>query len=161
MNAGVEQRFASEAEYRAAIDAVIARATRELRVFDHDLERMRLDDKARADALTEFLATSPARRLLVVVHESRFVQARAARLQALVRRFPNAVDIRESAAELKRVAECFVLADTAHGAVRFHRDHARGKLLIDAPGAVRLYLQHFDELWESATPCVSATTLGL
>lgn len=161
MNASVEQRFASEAEYRAAIDAVIARAAREVRVFDHDLERMHLEDKTRADALAAFLAAAPANRLRVVVHEPRFVQARAARLQTLLRRFPHAVDIRESAAEYKHIAECFVLADEMHGAVRFHRDHARGKLLLDIPASVCLYLQHFDELWASATPCLSATTLGL
>lgn len=161
MTVNQEQRIGSEAEYRAALDAVIARAATAVRVFDHDLERMRLEDKLRADALAAFLAAAPTHRLLIVVHEVHFVQTRAARLQALQRRFPQAVEVRETAAEHKHVAECFLLADKAHGAIRFHRDHARGKLLLEAPGSVRLYLQHFDELWSLATPCLSATTLGL
>lgn len=161
MTAKAETRFASEAEFRAALDTVIVRAARELRLFDFNLERMMIEDKSRTEALAEFLSRAPTRRLSIVVHDPRFAETRGPRLQALVRRFPNAIEVRESSDDMKHVAECFLLADAAHGAIRFHRDHAQGKLLLDAPESVRIYWQRFDELWRSATPCLAPTQLGL
>ena len=153
--------FASEAEFREALDTVIASAAREIRVFDNDLMRMMLDDKSRAEALESFLAGAVTCRLRIVLHNPVHVETRAARLRSLSRRFSNAVEVRESAIELKHVADCFLLADGEHAAIRFHRDHARGKLLQHAPEEIRPWWQRFDELWASAVPCLSPTQLGL
>ena len=161
MNEPTSTPFASEAEFRKALDTVIASAAREIRIFDNDLMRMMLDDKARAEAMESFLAGAVTRRLRIVLHNPSHVETRAARLRSLMRRFSNSIEVRESAIELKHVADCFLLADEEHAAIRFHRDHARGKLLQNAAEETRPWWQRFDELWASVVPCLSATQLGL
>ena len=161
MSETLESPFVGEAEFRVALDTVINSASRELRLFDNNLERLMLNDAARADALAAFLAQSPVRRLSIVVHHSDYAETRCPRLHTLIRRFPNAVEVRETSAELKHISDCFLLADQAHGVIRFHRDHARGKLLQNAADEIRPWWQRFDELWRSASPCLAPTRLGL
>ena len=161
MNETLEAPFHGEAEFRIALDAAIAVASREIRIFDHNLERMMLDEKVRADALAAFLAESPKRRLCIVVHHPAHAEMYCPRLRALMRRFPNSIEVRETSAELKHIADCFLLADQAHGVIRFHRDHARGKLLQHAADEIRPWWQRFDELWRSAAPCLAPTQIGL
>jgi hypothetical protein len=161
LNDPVEVAFLDEAGYRSAIDVVIAAASKEIRIFDDKLDRMRLDDKKRAELLIQFLAASPTHRLCIVLHDPRHAETNSPRLLALIRRFPNAVEVRESAAEYKHVADCSVLADGTHGVRRFHRDHARGKLLLHSPDEIRPWWQRFDELWRSGTPCLAPTQIGL
>ena len=161
MSEPLETPFTGEAEFRNALDEVIKTAEREVRIFDHNLERMKLSESARADALAAFLAVSPARRLYIVVHQPDHAETRCPRLHTLIRRFPNSVEIRETSAELKHISDCMLLADQAHGAIRFHRDHARGKLLLHSPEEIRPWWQRFDELWRSASPCLAPTRLGL
>lgn len=157
----VEAPFVDESGFRAAIDVAIAAATKEIRIFDDKLDRMRLDDKQRHELLWQFLAASPLHRLYIVVHDPHHAETRLPRLLALIRHFPNAVEVRESAAEYKHVADCCLLVDSQHGVRRFHRDHARGKLLLHAPEEMRPRQQRFEELWQSGTAALAATTLGL
>lgn len=157
----IESAFSGEAEFRAALDTVISRADREIRIMDDRLERMMLDDKARADMLATFLAASIKRRLYIVVHDPLYAETRCSRLRALIRRFPNAVEVRESSAALKHIADSFLIADEMHGVIRFHRDHARGKMLQNAGDEIRPWWQRFDELWRSGTSCLSPTQAGL
>ncbi len=153
--------FSSEAEFRTALDTVIASATREIRIFDNDLTRMKLDDRQRSEALEVFLSGDTRRRLRIVIHHPGHVETHGARLRALIRRYPNAIEVRESAVELKHIADCFLLADEDQATIRFHRDHARGKLLLNAADEVRPWWHRFDELWLHAEPCLSPTRLGL
>ncbi len=161
MRDATETPFDSETGFRNALDAAIGMATREIRIFDHNLERMMIDERDRADALATFLAESPTRRLCIVVHSPEHAATRLSRLRALVRRFPNAVEVRETSAELKHLADCFLLADQQHGAIRFHRDHARGKLIQHAADEIRPWWQRFDELWRNSSSCLAATQIGL
>ncbi|MFY9327567.1 MAG: hypothetical protein WAO76_06040 [Georgfuchsia sp.] len=157
----IETLFIDEAGFRAALDTVIAAAGHEIRIVDDRLERMRLDNAARAESLALFLSAAPAHRLHIVLHDPQYVEIRSPRLHALIRRFPNSIEVRESSAEFKHIADCFLLADEMHGAIRFHRDHARGKLLQNAADGIRPWWQRFDELWRSATPCLAPTRIGL
>ena len=156
-----ETPFQSEAEFRSALDSVIASATREIRIMDDKLERMMLDDKARAELLAQFLAASIKRRLYIVIHDPLYAETKCSRLRALIRRFPNAVEVRESSDALKHLADSFLIADETHGVIRFHRDHARGKILQNAGDEIRPWWQRFDELWRSGASCLSPTQSGL
>lgn len=161
MNELVETPFHSEAEFLAALDLVIANASREIRLFDQDLACMKLNDKGRAERLAQFLSASPTRRLYVVLHRDEHVAKHCPRLRNLISRFPNAIEVRETSAELKHVADSFLLADQAHGVIRFHHDHARGKLLQFTADTIRPWWQRFDELWRHAAPCLAPTQVGL
>ncbi len=153
--------FDSEAGFRQALDTVIAAATREIRVFDRDLSKMRLEEKSRAEALENFLAADRERHLHVVLHDPEAVERNCPRLMALRRRFSMTVEFRRSPDELRHLTDAFLLADHAQGAVRFHFDHARGRLLLDTREDVHPFWQRFDDLWELSMPCISATRLGL
>lgn len=161
VNEPIEIPFLDEAGFRTALDMVIAAAGHEIRMVDDRLERMRLDDAARAESLAQFLAATPMRRLHIVLHDPQYAETRSPRLHALIRRFPNSIEVRESSAEFKHVADCFLLADGIHGAIRFHRNHARGKLLRNAADEIHPLWQRFEELWRSATPCLAPTQIGL
>ncbi|CAG4882974.1 conserved protein of unknown function [Georgfuchsia toluolica] len=160
-NESFETHFLDETGFRTALDTVIAVANREIRIVDDRLERMRLDDAARAESLAQFLAAAPMRRLHIILHDPQYAETRSPRLHALIRRFPNSIEVRESSAEFKHVADCFLLADGIHGAIRFHRNHARGKMLRNAADGIHPWWQRFEELWRSATPCLAPTQIGL
>ena len=153
--------FNSEAGYRAAIDATLALARREVRIFDRDLARMSLEVPARTVILEHFLSDAPHRRLRVVLHDTEVLERRSPRLMALLRHFGHLTEIRLTPDYLRHLADCLVLADERHAAVRFHADHARGKQLSASAQAVQPYWQRFDELWEASQPVSPGTTTGL
>jgi hypothetical protein len=153
--------FDSEASFRQAIDSVIAAATQEIRVFDQDLTRIALDTKDRAEAIERFLAEDRERRLRIVLHDPGHCERHSPRLMALIRRFGQAVEIRQSPDELRHLQECFLLADRIQAVIRFHRDHPRGKIILNAPEEIHPWWRRFEELWTLSAPCLSATRLGL
>ena len=151
--------FDSEAGFRQAIDLVIAAARYRLCVFDRDLERMALERPERCAALTQFLAGGSGG-MRIAVHDPTPLECRCPRLVLLLRNFSHAVEVRRMPDNLSHVADCFLLADQAHAAIRFHIDHARGKLLLDAPGEARPWFVRFEEIWAAASPCSPATAFG-
>lgn len=161
MNGRNSALFDSEAGFRQALDTVIASAGREIRVFDRDLSRMRLEEKARAEALENFLAADRERHLRIVLHNPETVEQSCPRLMTLRRRFPMTVEFRQSPDELRHLADSFLLANHAQAAVRFHFDHARGRLMLDTAEEVHPFWKRFDDLWELSLPCLAATRLGL
>lgn len=153
--------FDSEAGYRAALDATLAAARREVRVFDQDLQRMALEDPARVDALTRFLAGGRDRRLRLVLHDTTALELHSPRLIALIRRFGHAIEVRRTPDRLRHVADCWLLADESHGAIRFHADHPRGKQIVGDATAVHPWWQRFDELVEASEICSPGAAAGL
>ena len=149
--------FDSEAGYRAAIDATLRTAKRELRIFDGDLERMTLDDPVRSALLLAFLSGAPTRRLHIVLHNLESLQTRHPRLLNLIRSHGPQIEIRRTPDHLRHLADCFVLADETHGAVRFHADHARGKGVSDDDIEIHPLWQRFDDLWETSQVCTPST----
>lgn len=153
--------FQSETGFRQALDTVIAAAVQEIRVFDGDLTCVQLEQKDRAEAIERLLAGDRDRRLRIVIHETDHAERNCPRLASLVRRFSQAVEIRQSPDQLRHLQDCFILSDRIQATIRFHRDHARGKLILDAPEEVHPWWQRFEELWMLSTPCLSPTKLGL
>jgi hypothetical protein len=149
--------FDSEAGYRAAIDATIQSARRELRLFDGDLERMALDDAARSAMLLQFLSGDQTRRLHMVVHDPAPLRARHPRLLNLIRSHGHQIEIRQTPDHLRHLADRFVLADAAHGAIRFHADRPRGKRIGDDTKEIHPYWQRFDDLWLECQVCTPST----
>ena len=54
-----------------------------------------------------------------------------------------------------------ILLDDQHGLIRFDRDQARSKVLINESDELRPYLLRFEEIWKEPGDVVSATSLGL
>ena len=78
-------------------------------------------------------------------------------------RMTNAWDLPAAKSEwelndhLRHLADRFVLADAAHGAIRFHADHARGKRISADTREIHPYWQRFDDLWLESHVCTPST----
>lgn len=151
----------SEAGFRQAIDEVIPLAEKEIRVFSGDLTRMAPEEPERVAALESFLAGDRQRRLRIVVHDPEPMAKHMPRFVDLAVRRGHMIEVRQTPENLRSLADRFLLADDRHGVVRFHVDHARGKLVLFDPKELGPWQQRFQDLWLASTPCSPSTTLGL
>ncbi len=151
----------NEADYREACATVIARAERELLMFDRNLVPPRLEDKSRIDLLSAFLAAPGLRRMRIVLHEPEYLRRTAPRLMQLFSRYSHQIEIRQTPDNLRQLADTHIIADEMHVIRRFQFDQPRCALILDDPGAVSPWRQRFEDLWEQSLPCLSANTSGL
>jgi hypothetical protein len=159
--APIESRFDTYSAYRQAVADVVALARRELVMFDLDLGQTGLESLEMAEALREFLSAHRENRMRIVVHRPDEVERSCPRMMSIQRLHGHCLSFRQSPDDLRHLADCFLLADGRHAAIRFHADHARGKLLIEQPEEVSAWRRRFEELWELSVPTISSTTLGL
>lgn len=157
----VAHGFDSEAGYALAIDALLAATRQELCVFDADLRSMDLERPGRSAMLERLLAARRDFRLRIVVHDPGPLERCSPRLFKLLQRHADRMEVRQTPKQLRHLADCFLLGDALHGVVRFHAQQPRGKCFLDDAEAAQPWHKRFDELWEAATPCISATRLGL
>lgn len=150
-----------ESDYRSAIDTVLARAAREIAIFDHDLAALRLEEPSRSARLDGFLHGEHPRRLRIVVHDTRLLDSHMPRFTQLATRHSPAVQVRQSPDNLRQLADTHLFADMRHGVRRFHIDHARCALMLDDPSAIQPWQKRFEELWDLSQPCLKITTTGL
>lgn len=158
---GIAEPFDSESGYRAAIALTIASALREIRIFDHDLLNMAIEERARIELLTGFLAAGPDRHLQVILHDPAPLQSRLPRLLTLMRDHANQVKVRVTPEHLRTLADCWVIADQSSGTVRFHADQARGKRIMAMPKEISPWLQRANDLWLECEPRIPWATTGL
>ena len=151
----------SEAEYRHACDAVLARAQREILIFDRDLAALRLDEKARLEALANFLKKDGLGRIRVVVHDPTHLERNSPRLLQLIANFLHVIDVRQSPDNLRHLADTHLLVDEDHGVRRFHVDQPRSALILDDRAYLHPWRKRFEELWQLSLPCLRITTTGL
>lgn len=148
-------------EYQEAVDLLLPRAERELRVFDPDLSDLALHSPARVELLRSFLKRSRNNRLLIAVHDVDYVTRQAPRLVAMLGTFSASMFIHKTAGDAARVQDCFVLCDELHLVRRAVAAQPRGALYLDDPREARGMRERFDQIWESSFPAVSASQAGL
>ena len=80
---------------------------------------------------------------------------------ALLAQFGHRFELLASPASLDKLNDSLLLVDDRHGVVHFHRDQARGKVMLDAAAECAPYRKRFEAiLAEGCTP-QGSTTLGL
>jgi hypothetical protein len=161
MNAPLVCPFEGEAAYRAAIDATLKMAQREIRIFDRDLLRMGLGDRDRVALLAAFLSAGGGRTLKIVLHEIEPLEQQMPRLVDLIRLHGHLLEVRRTPDHLRHLADRCVLVDEMHGTIRFHADHARGKVVRDLPTEIEPLWRRFEDLWQESEVCSPGTTTGL
>ena len=156
----IERKLMGIAQCGAAMDELLGRCTRSLRIFDRQLDRG-FNGLARCELLRGFLRADQRNRLRIVLHETGNLARDCARLLELQRQFGHAVAIHETQSEARRVHDPFSVADERDHLHRFHYDQARGVLRLDSPVETHVFVERFEEIWSFSSPSVNATTLGL
>ena len=150
----------SNSAYEAALDTLIGKATRRLRIFDRTLGRT-FDTPQRYERLRHFLLAHRTNRLQIVLHDAQNVSRDCPRLARLLRDFSHAISIHETLPEAHGVYDPFTIADDRHFAHRFHYEDARGLLALDDPHGAGSFVERFTEIFDASFPAVAPTTLGL
>ena len=154
------QKIESVADYEAAIDAVIARANRNIRIFDKQASTA-YNSPNRYELLRSFLLASRANRLRIVLHDTGSLAANCPRMMSLLKQFSHCIAIHETGEDAKQVYDPFIVADENHYVHRFHYDSVRGLMALNDLNEAHNFNSRFEEIWEASFPAVSATTLGL
>lgn len=154
------QRLDSLADYHAAFDALLARARREVWMFDLALNRS-FDRPERIERLNTFLAGNRHARLYILLHDASTVQANCPRLCTLLRRFSDAIVICQTTEAARSAADPLLVVDAMHALRRVHHASLRSVLITDDPVAVRPLHERLLQIHEASVPAVAATTLGL
>ncbi len=148
------------AEYEAALDTILEKAQKTVRIFDNSLGRG-YNSPRRFELLRGFLLANPRNHLQIVVHEVQSLDRNCPRLLNLLRMHTHAIAIHETHLNAKAVYDPFAVADDLHYAHRFHFEEMRGQLALDDPIGTHAFIERFGEIWEASSPAVSAKTLGL
>jgi hypothetical protein len=147
-------------EYDAAIDTILHRASRNIRIFDYTLGN-EYNSVRRIELLRQFLRASRRNSLQIVLHETGAMNRNCPRILNLLRTYGHSVSIHETHPAAKSVYDPFVIIDDRCFVHRFHFDEMRGLLALDDPIGTHTFIERFAEIWEASSPAVSATTLGL
>ena len=148
-------------EYLDALELLLGRVKRELRIFDPDLSELDFNSQPRVQALRRILSSGRMHRVYIALHDAEHVSTRCPRLIELLRIFPSELVIYRTEGDAARAQDRFVLVDEMDVVRRPVARQARGVLILDDPHEAHGMRLRFDEIWESSVPGVSATTSGL
>lgn len=149
------------AEYDSAVQEILALATHRLCIFDKDLALLKLERPERLSLLRRFLGAGPERTVHIALQDAGPLLRNCPRLMELLAIHAHNLKIIECPTHLAELSDALLIADAQHAVVRFHKDHARAKTIINAIEECAPYQQRHDQiLAEGGTP-VTATTLGL
>lgn len=153
--------FETPAEFRAAFDTLVAATHRQLRVYDHDLNLLDLDDASRLAALRALCVAGGGRRIELLLDDISRVAHDHPRLMLLLRDFGHVLEIRQADPDAPRPDQAFALADHHGVLLRADKSAVHGTLHPDDPGNATALHQNFEGMWQRSPASVSATTLGL
>ena len=148
------------AEYEAAIDTILGKASGRIRIFDHVLGK-EYNSLHRCDLLRHFLLASRRNSLQIVLHDVQTMDRNCPRILNLLRTYGHAISIHETHPTAKLVYDPFVIVDDRCFVHRFHFDEMRGLVALEDPIGTHTFIERFSEIWEASSPVVFATTLGL
>ncbi|OYW36700.1 MAG: hypothetical protein B7Z35_11905 [Hydrogenophilales bacterium 12-61-10] len=148
-------------ELHVAFDALLARAHRQLRLYDHDLSLLALDQPQRHAALRALCVAGAGHRIELLLDDIHHIARDCPRLMQLVRDFSHVIEIRQADPDAPRPEQAFVVADDHSALIRADKAALRGVLhLDDASRTVNLH-RSFESMWQRSQTHISATTLGL
>ena len=149
------------AEQTQAIDQLIALAQAHIRVFDQDLSQTGWQSAIRADHLAGFLRRGHGRKLDIILHDTRYLQAACPHLLALLKNYGHALTVYQTGSEGKVATDPLLIVDGKHYLHRFHFAQPRAALGVDQPEQAQPLASRFDEIWATGESCLSGTVLGL
>jgi hypothetical protein len=148
-------------DYQSAIDRLLAIATGKVRIYDEDLQMIKPDAPARHMQLQRLLHAGHRESLQIALRHSDALLRDTPGLLKLLSTYGHIAAARQTPEHLAHLRDCLILVDDRHGLIRFDRDQARSKLLIDEPDEINIYTRRFSEIWNEGGDEISATTPGL
>jgi len=149
-------------EAREAIENVIGKASRILRIFDHDdLAARGFNDLARNAVLRRFLMAGRSNEIRIALHDTDRLERDCPRLLNLLREHPVTIQIHRATGVALQANDPFIVADDAHFWRQLHYQHPRSVLSLGSAIDTKPLLERFEEIWLSSEAAVSATTIGL
>jgi len=139
-------------EVRAAVCQVAASAQRLISIYTPDLEPDLYDQTAFLEVIKHFVLARSFAKVRVLLAEPARVMRDSNRFVAMGRRLSSCIDIRYVAAEAHQRASAYLIADDRAIVYRMRSDKWDGVADINNPPAARLYLQEFDQIWDSSAP---------
>lgn len=155
------QPLSGQNDFREAIDTVLRLATRDVCIFDYNLDGAGYDTAQRYELLRTFFLSSRAATVRIVVHDPSRLIRYGARLQNLLRQFSANFFIHQTNEEAQGVYDPFMVVDTKHYVRRFHYESPQGVLELHDAATGELLKRRFEEIWGASIPAITATTLGL
>lgn len=152
-------------DYDDAVQEILDLSTATLGIFDEDLAPLKLERPERVAVLRGLLAAredyQSHQRLTIVVQKPEFVRQYSPQLMNLLTVYAPALTITQSPPHLDPLKDSLLIADGRHTLIRFHRDQARARLIIDDVHECAPHIQRFAEIVAAGGEPLSSSTLGL
>ncbi len=151
----------SWADYQLAIDRLLAMAEHSIRIYDEDLLALKLDTPKRIEQLERLLHGGQRDALHIAVRNAEPLRHQHPRLAKLSATYTHQVAAQQTPDQLAHLRDAMLLVDGRHALIRFDRDQARSKLLIDETDEIHPYTNRFAEIWAEGGEPATGSTLGL
>jgi hypothetical protein len=148
-------------DYQAAIDRLLALACQKIHVYDQDLHQLKLESPPRLEALKRVLQGTEHDALRIALRDATGLRREHPLLNNLLTTYSHRAQAQETPEQIAHLRDNMILVDGKHALIRFDRDHARGKFLIDEADEVRPYLIRFAEILAEGGEPIGSSTLGL
>lgn len=151
----------TQGEYLAALNTLLTRAGRLIRILDPDLAGQGWDGVARPALLERFLLGDGRCRVRILLADGEYLARRCPLLMNLLRYHDHQIEIRVLG-DGQSFADGFALGDDGMVLIRHHRLGWQGRFSDHDPQAVIRLGERFDEAWERVSGGgLGYTTLGL
>jgi hypothetical protein len=153
--------FGSDAEFQAAVDALLMQNGRELRIFEADGSALKLNTPDRLALLETFLRTSRTRRIQMVVHDTEHLLRHCPRMMNFLKLFNHSVQINRTHDAIRNLQDAFMVLDAQHYVRRPLAARSRGAIGLHDENEAQAMRARFLEIWSASYPGVASTTAGL
>lgn len=151
----------SWSDYQAAIDRLLMLASRKIHIYDQDIGQLKLETPSRLNALKRVLQGPDQDALQIAVRDATTLRMAHPLLNNLLTTYSHRVLAQQTSEQLAHLRDGMILVDGEHALIRFDRDQARSKLLIDEADEVRPYQIRFAEILSEGGEPITGFTLGL
>lgn len=153
--------FNTPVEYARALDTLLARATRAIRIYDWDLSDGSYESASRIALLNDFCKPGRGRQARILLADDAYLTRHAGQLMQLLTVWGHVLEVRVREGEPPPAQDCFVLVDETGVLKRFDKDTPQGVMRPDSRGDVVDLGIRFDSEWERAPGRVTPRVLGL
>ncbi len=148
--------------YQQAIDRLLGMARAGILIYDEDLDRLRLDQSSRLEAIKRILSEGGTRpRIRIALRQGENLLRQHPLLVNLMSTHGHLFAVQQTPAELAHLRDAMMIVDGEHGLIRFEKEQARSKLLLGEKDELAGYGKRFEEIWAAGGEGITPRPLGL